>query len=266
MYHLYVPSSLTGEAPKICLESIRPGIATSKPQLLIVATDYQGLGTPGLHPYGLSRPLAYGVLDSIRAVGAAHFNLSMRVVVFGQSQGGRAAFATAGYAKAYAPEMAIVGVLATGTPHASAQPAGKSPELENARHSVVLIFAYNLLRLSTVPLLEPSFIPADYLSDHALPAFKASQEQCLHTIEQRVVADGPNFNTSSNAHPRPRWTRSIKRRLTPRSGRISRSFSALVARIATCLYWARKRWQERHVRRETGWNGIFIRSWIIRAR
>lgn len=93
-----MPSSLTGEAPKICLESIRPGIAISKPQLLIVATDYQGLGTPGLHPYGLSRPLAYGVLDSIRAVGAAHFNLSKRVVVFGQSQGGRAAFATAVYA------------------------------------------------------------------------------------------------------------------------------------------------------------------------
>ncbi|WP_222839629.1 lipase family protein, partial [Pseudomonas syringae group genomosp. 3] len=65
----------------------------------IVATDYQGLGTAGLHPFGLSSPLAYGVLDSIRAVQKTDFDLSSRVVVFGQSQGGRAAFATAVYQK-----------------------------------------------------------------------------------------------------------------------------------------------------------------------
>jgi len=34
----------------------------------IVATDYQGLGTPGPHPYLKVRPDAYSVLDSVRAV------------------------------------------------------------------------------------------------------------------------------------------------------------------------------------------------------
>ncbi|HCT08349.1 MAG TPA: lipase [Pseudomonas sp.] len=168
----------------------------------IVATDYQGLGTPGLHPYGLTRPLAYGVLDSIRAVGAGGFNLSRRVVVFGQSQGGRAAFATAVSAKAYAPEVELVGVVATGTPYASTHTHGKSPELEEARRSVVPTFAYNLLRLSTAALLDPSFVPADYLADQALPAFKASQEDCLHAIEQRVVADGLTFNNSFKRSPK----------------------------------------------------------------
>lgn len=168
----------------------------------IVATDYQGLGTPGLHPYGLTRPLAYSVLDSIRAVGAADFNLTRRVVVFGQSQGGRAAFATAVSAKAYAPDVEIVGVVATGTPYASAHAHGKSPELEEARRSVVPTFAYNLLRLSTAALLDPSFVPADYLADQALPAFKASQEECLHGVEQRVVADGLTFNNSFKRSPK----------------------------------------------------------------
>ena len=37
----------------------------------IVATDYQGLGTPGPHPYLAVRPEAYSVLDSARAVLAA---------------------------------------------------------------------------------------------------------------------------------------------------------------------------------------------------
>lgn len=168
----------------------------------IVATDYQGLGTPGLHPYGLTRPLAYGVLDSIRAVGAAPVNVSRRAVVFGQSQGGRAAFATAVMAKDYAPDVELVGVVATGTPYASAPAQGRSPELENARRSVVPTFAYNLLRLSTVALLDPSFVPADYLAERALPAFRASQDECLHAIEQRVVADGLTFNNSFKRSPK----------------------------------------------------------------
>lgn len=168
----------------------------------IVATDYQGLGTPGLHPYGLTRPLAYGVLDSIRAVGAAPVNVSRRAVVFGQSQGGRAAFATAVMAKDYAPDVEVVGVVATGTPYASAHAQGHSPELENARRSVVPTFAYNLLRLSTVALLDPSFVPADYLAERALPAFRASQDECLHAIEQRVVADGLTFNNSFKRSPK----------------------------------------------------------------
>lgn len=168
----------------------------------IVATDYQGLGTPGLHPYGLTRPVAYGVLDSIRAVGAAPVNVSRRAVVFGQSQGGRAAFATAVMAKDYAPDVEVVGVVATGTPYASARVQGHSPELENARRSVVPTFAYNLLRLSTVALLDPSFVPADYLAERALPAFRASQDECLHAIEQRVVADGLTFNNSFKRSPK----------------------------------------------------------------
>ncbi|MGY2293081.1 lipase family protein [Pseudomonas sp. SDO528_S397] len=169
----------------------------------IVATDYQGLGTPGLHPYGLTSPLAYGVLDSIRAVQAAGFDLSARVVVFGQSQGGRAAFATAVYAKDYAPELEIVGVVATGTPYATDRRPAPSAELEQARRSVVPTFAYNLLRLSTATLLDPSFVPTDYLSERALPAFDLSQHDCLHAIEQRVVADGLTFNNSFKRSPKP---------------------------------------------------------------
>ncbi|KAF1012053.1 MAG: putative inactive lipase [Pseudomonas fluorescens] len=162
----------------------------------IVATDYQGLGTPGLHPYGLTRPLAYGVLDSIRAVQGVQFKLSSKALVFGQSQGGRAAFATAVYARDYAPQLDIVGVVATGTPYASARKQAPSAELEEARRSVVPTFAYNLLRLGTATLMDPSFVPADYLSEQALLAFELGQRDCLHAIEQRVVADGLTFNNS----------------------------------------------------------------------
>lgn len=168
----------------------------------VVATDYQGLGTPGLHPYGLTRPLAYGVLDSIRAVMRGSFDVSTRVVVFGQSQGGRAAFATAVDAKTHAPELNIVGVVTTGTPYAAVHEHADDAELANARKSVVPTFAYNLLRISTAALLDPSFVPTDYVDDRAIPAFELSQRACLHAIEQTIVADGLTFDSSFKRSPK----------------------------------------------------------------
>ena len=93
----------------------------------IVATDYQGLGAPGVHPYLAARPEAYSALDSIRAVQGGGFPVSKKVVLFGQSQGGGAAFATAAFAPQYAPELEIAGVVATGAPYFPARPAGAQP-------------------------------------------------------------------------------------------------------------------------------------------
>ncbi|MGN2438988.1 lipase family protein [Pseudomonas syringae] len=167
----------------------------------IVATDYEGLGTPGLHPFGLSSPLAYSVLDSIRAVQTADFKLSSRVVVFGQSQGGRAAFAAAVYKKTYAPELNIVGVVATGTPYPMASGHAGIIGQDTSRDQVTPSLAYNLLRLSTAGLINPSFVATDHLSDRAKPAFGVSQRGCLHAIEREVVADGLTFNNSFRRSP-----------------------------------------------------------------
>ena len=82
----------------------------------IVASDYQGLGTPGLHPYMQTRPAAYSVLDSVRAALSGVPGLANKVVVIGQSQGGGAAFATAGFAATYAPDINLRGTVATGVP------------------------------------------------------------------------------------------------------------------------------------------------------
>src|SRR5829696_94328 len=67
----------------------------------IVATDYQGLGTPGPHPYLKVRPEAYSVLDSVRAVLTDVPGLANKIVIVGQSQGGGATFATAAFAPDY---------------------------------------------------------------------------------------------------------------------------------------------------------------------
>lgn len=54
----------------------------------VVATDYQGLGTEGVHPYLLYRPEAYSALDAARAViGDRSLDIQNRIVLIGQSQG-----------------------------------------------------------------------------------------------------------------------------------------------------------------------------------
>ncbi|HEX7443392.1 MAG TPA: lipase family protein, partial [Acidimicrobiales bacterium] len=60
--------------------------------MIVAATDYEGLGTPGIHPYLVGQSEAQSVLDSARAArNLAGVTASNQVAVVGYSQGGQAA-------------------------------------------------------------------------------------------------------------------------------------------------------------------------------
>jgi len=85
----------------------------------VTVTDYQGLGTPGVHTYLNTTAEAHAVLDSIRA--AQHLSgpgptVRGPVGVMGYSQSGGAAAATAELQPSYAPELHLAGVYAGGVP------------------------------------------------------------------------------------------------------------------------------------------------------
>lgn len=82
----------------------------------IVATDYIGLGTPGVHPYLEGASEATAVIDMVRAGRAVVPELSPRWMAIGQSQGGHAALFTAHEATRYAPELDYRGAVTTGAP------------------------------------------------------------------------------------------------------------------------------------------------------
>lgn len=84
----------------------------------VVATDYAGLGTPGLMSYLNSRTTAHGVVDSVVAAHQMDLPLSSQWAVVGQSQGGGAAVATARWATEFSQGSGLDyrGVVATGTP------------------------------------------------------------------------------------------------------------------------------------------------------
>ena len=85
--------------------------------LLVTATDYPGLGTPGPIGYLVGKGQAYAVLDSVRAArqipavgGSNEFGL------WGYSQGGHAVLFAAQLAGEYAPELKLRGVAAIAPP------------------------------------------------------------------------------------------------------------------------------------------------------
>jgi pimeloyl-ACP methyl ester carboxylesterase len=82
---------------------------------VIAATDYQGLGTPGPHPYLVGDAEAMNALDSVRAArNLAEARAGDEFVVWGHSQGGHASLFTGQLASRYAPELRLRGVAAGG--------------------------------------------------------------------------------------------------------------------------------------------------------
>ena len=84
---------------------------------IVAATDYQGLGGPGPHPYLVGPSAAHSVLDAVRAAREVpQASASNRFVVWGESQGGHATLWTAQLAAAFAPELQLMGAAAAAPP------------------------------------------------------------------------------------------------------------------------------------------------------
>ena len=85
----------------------------------IVMTDYQGLGTPGLHTYVGRVPQGNAMLDAARAAKKlpdTSLNPDGPIAFWGYSQGGGAAASAAELASSYAPELKVVGTYAGAPP------------------------------------------------------------------------------------------------------------------------------------------------------
>ncbi len=77
-----------------------------------VMSDFEGLGTPGIHPYLVGSSEGRGVLDIIKAAQQIEESgAGSRVVIWGRSQGGHAALFAGEIAPTWAPELEVMGVI-----------------------------------------------------------------------------------------------------------------------------------------------------------
>jgi pimeloyl-ACP methyl ester carboxylesterase len=78
----------------------------------IVASDYEGLGTPGDHPFLQGVPTGRDALDMLRAARAVGEPLGGRYVVMGHSQGGQVDLFAASLGPSYVAEFKLLGNVA----------------------------------------------------------------------------------------------------------------------------------------------------------
>ncbi len=142
---------------------------------IVVATDYPGLGTDGVHLYLIGESAGRAVLDSVRA--ARHLSkntASNRFAVWGHSEGGHAALFTVELAARYAPDLTLVGV-------AAAAPATYLVDLfEDDAATEQDLIAMALLSWTRIENVAPATI----VEPAVMSAFEQTAHGCLTSIAQ----------------------------------------------------------------------------------
>ncbi|MDG1643324.1 alpha/beta hydrolase [Klebsiella huaxiensis] len=164
----------------------------------VVAPDYAGLGSSGLHHYLNARGEAWSVLDGVRAA-LKQFPLKNELILVGQSQGAHAAFASAGYQPEYAPELNIRATVLTGTPYfekgttaADILPPAGGKVQTGGDPKIPYIFYIYLSAADANPQLNP----ADYFQAKALPLLKEATNLCITPLNDEVMKAGLNAGNS----------------------------------------------------------------------
>ncbi|MEX1906727.1 lipase family protein [Janibacter sp. Y6] len=83
---------------------------------VVVASDYEGLGTPGPHPYLLGESAGRAMTDIVSAARELDDQVSGTWLAAGHSQGGQAALFTAQSVDGYAPDLDLQGIAAIAPP------------------------------------------------------------------------------------------------------------------------------------------------------
>jgi pimeloyl-ACP methyl ester carboxylesterase len=146
----------------------------------IANTDYEGLGTPGVHPYVVGRSEGRGVVDIVRASRQIDGRLARRYVIAGHSQGGHAALFAAALGPKRAPELRLRGVAAFA-------PASHLDLLSRALPSFTTpsgLSGLAALVLRGVSAVYPEIEPSQIASDRALALFPQVDRVCLGELNQ----------------------------------------------------------------------------------
>jgi hypothetical protein len=163
----------------------------------VVASDYQGLGTPGPHPYLMYKPEGYGVLDAARA--ALHLYpelLANKIFTAGQSQGSGAVLGAAWLAPQYAPELNLLGTVASGLVVDVADP-GDAPQVpphvfsadEDPDEAAYLM----LFLVGTARAIDPAIDPAAHVTDAGKQLLQAGQRSCFPQIRDLAYQQKLSF-------------------------------------------------------------------------
>jgi pimeloyl-ACP methyl ester carboxylesterase len=141
----------------------------------VVSPDYEGLGTPGVHPYLVGSSEGRSALDLVRAARKVNPRIGKSVAIMGHSQGGHAALWTAYLAPTYTPELKVRGTVAY-APASHIQEQLKLLHVITSPSPLSALIA-SIFRGEDVAL--PSLNVISDLSDQAAALYPQVDEKCL---------------------------------------------------------------------------------------
>jgi pimeloyl-ACP methyl ester carboxylesterase len=144
----------------------------------VLRTDYQGLGTPGKHPYLIGKSEGRSVLDIVAAARQLDPRIGKRYLIAGHSQGGHAALFAAGEAKSRLPKLRLRGTVA----FAPASHILDQASLLSLLTSPSGLTALAVLILDGASTQSKQINVNQLLSDRALAFYPLLQSQCLSRL------------------------------------------------------------------------------------
>jgi len=160
---------------------------------VVVATDYEGLGTPGTHPYLVGVSEARGALDIVKAAQQIRgTDANDKTFVWGQSQGGQAALFAGEIQPKYAPELDLQGVV-------SGAPVTDATAMFPAAATIPETLGFAVMGLMGMAAAYPNAKISDVLTPAGLEQTKIVDQKCygavLDAFKQpvdQVIAHNPS--------------------------------------------------------------------------
>lgn len=156
----------------------------------VAASEYVGIGTPGVHPYLNVRSEGAAMIDVVRAARAVVPSLSPVWYANGYSQGGHASLAAAWMAHEYAPELTLAGISAGGVPAGVADElALVTPLLQyDPGTGLTVYFAYVLAGFRAA---NPDYPLDRYLSARGREVLALAEELDFFALAEATNGLGP---------------------------------------------------------------------------
>ena len=146
----------------------------------VARTDYQGLGTPGVHPFLIGKPAGRSVLDIVRAARDLNPKISNKYVIAGHSQGGHASLWAAGIASSWTPDLKLKGTVAFA-------PASHLKLQASLLESIPVPNPLSALAAMVVRGAQEAsdaIKPAELIADEPLAFYPQTETECLDRLAQ----------------------------------------------------------------------------------
>ncbi|MFZ9669475.1 MAG: alpha/beta hydrolase family protein, partial [Solirubrobacterales bacterium] len=154
----------------------------------VVATDYEGLGTPDIHPYLIGESEGRGVLDIVPAARQLNPQISKKAVLAGHSQGGQAILFAASLASTWGKGINYLGTVSYAPASNFEFQAQNIGALDGPGGPGISALAISIGRGMVAG--NSSIKPADVFTDQAMAFYPDTETLCYSDLASKVVASG----------------------------------------------------------------------------